>query len=75
MLIFHKLLITRMVWPANSPDLNPIEDTSDYPNRSIKSRGLKPHNLETLRMAILDKWGNIPLQYFRDLFPLCQDVR
>lgn len=75
---FQQNLITRMVWPANSPDLNPIENAWDYLKRLIRARGPDPHNHEALRMAILEEWGNIPLQYIRDLISSmprrCQEV-
>ncbi|GFT60433.1 colorectal mutant cancer protein [Trichonephila clavipes] len=52
--------ITRMDWPAYSPDLNPIEHVWDMLGR----RQLQPvnpsHLSPELRRALLDEWCNIP---------------
>lgn len=41
---FEENKITLMVWPANSPVLNPIENMWDYLERLIKSRRVDPTN-------------------------------
>ncbi|GFV78048.1 transposable element Tc3 transposase [Trichonephila clavipes] len=52
--------ITRMVWSAYSPDLNPIEHVLDMLGRRIAARQ-PPHTyLPELRRALLDEWCNIP---------------
>ncbi|GFV32891.1 transposable element Tc3 transposase [Trichonephila clavipes] len=52
--------MTRMDWPAYSPDLNPIEHVWDMLDRRIAAR--QPHLtcLPELRKALLDVWCNIP---------------
>ncbi|GFX31064.1 transposable element Tcb2 transposase [Trichonephila clavipes] len=52
--------ITRMDWPAYSPDLNPIEHVWDMLGRRIAARQLPPTCLLELRRALLDEWCNIP---------------
>ncbi|GFX26025.1 transposable element Tcb1 transposase [Trichonephila clavipes] len=52
--------ITRMDWPAYSPDLNPIEHVWDMLGRRIAARQPPPTCLLELRRALLDKWCNIP---------------
>ncbi|GFU14537.1 transposable element Tc3 transposase [Trichonephila clavipes] len=52
--------ITRMDWPAYSPDLNPIEPVWDMLGRRIAARQLPLTCLPELRMALLDEWCNIP---------------
>ncbi|GFW59659.1 transposable element Tcb1 transposase [Trichonephila clavipes] len=52
--------ITRMDWPAYSPDLNPIEHVWDMLGRRIADRQLPPTRLPELRRALLDGWCNIP---------------
>ncbi|GFX13594.1 transposable element Tcb1 transposase [Trichonephila clavipes] len=52
--------ITRMDWPAYSPDLNPIEHVWDMLDRRIAARQLPPTCLPELRRALLDEWCNIP---------------
>ncbi|GFU08951.1 transposable element Tc3 transposase [Trichonephila clavipes] len=52
--------ITRMDWPAYSPDLNPIEHVWDMLGRRIAARQPPPTGLPELRRAFLDEWCNIP---------------
>ncbi|GFW71628.1 transposable element Tc3 transposase [Trichonephila clavipes] len=52
--------ITRMDWPAYSPDLNPIEIAWDMLGRRIVARQPSPTCLPELRRALLDEWCNIP---------------
>ncbi|GFY05393.1 transposable element Tcb1 transposase [Trichonephila clavipes] len=53
--------ITRMDWPAYSPDLNPIEHVWDMLGRRIAARQPLPTCLPPeLRRALLDEWYNIP---------------
>ncbi|GFU93429.1 transposable element Tcb1 transposase [Trichonephila clavipes] len=52
--------ITRMDWPAYSPDLIPIEHVWDMLDRRIAARQLPPTCLPELRRALLDEWCNIP---------------
>ncbi|GFU76084.1 transposable element Tc1 transposase [Trichonephila clavipes] len=52
--------ITRMDWPAYSPDLNLIEHVWDMLGRRIAARQPPPTSLPELRRALLDEWCNIP---------------
>ncbi|GFY04739.1 transposable element Tcb1 transposase [Trichonephila clavipes] len=52
--------ITRMDWPAYSPDLNPIEHVWDMLGRRIAARQPPPTCLPELQRALLDEWCNIP---------------
>ncbi|GFW01329.1 transposable element Tcb2 transposase [Trichonephila clavipes] len=52
--------ITRMDWPAYSPDLNPIEHVWDMLGRRIAARQPPPTCLPELWRALLDEWCNIP---------------
>ncbi|GFX33957.1 transposable element Tcb1 transposase [Trichonephila clavipes] len=52
--------ITRIDWPAYSPDLNPIEHVWDMLGRRIAARQPTATCLPELRRAILDEWCNIP---------------
>ncbi|GFU61636.1 transposable element Tcb1 transposase [Trichonephila clavipes] len=52
--------ITRMDWPAHSPDLNPIEHVWDMLGRRIVAHQPPPTCLRNFRRALLDEWCNIP---------------
>ncbi|GFY16642.1 transposable element Tcb1 transposase [Trichonephila clavipes] len=52
--------ITRMDWPAYSPDLNPIEHVGDMLGRRIAARQPPPTCLPELRRTLLDERCNIP---------------
>ncbi|GBM88616.1 hypothetical protein AVEN_174350-1 [Araneus ventricosus] len=52
--------ITRMDWPAYSPDLNLIEHVWNMLGRRIAARQPPPTCLPELRRALLDEWCNIP---------------
>ncbi|GFV85024.1 transposable element Tcb1 transposase [Trichonephila clavipes] len=52
--------ITRMDWPAFSPNLNPIDHVWDMLGRRIAAREPPPTCLPELRRALLDQWCNIP---------------
>ncbi|GFW34631.1 uncharacterized protein TNCV_952591 [Trichonephila clavipes] len=51
--------ITRMDWPAYSPNLNPIEHVWDILGRRIAARQPPPTCLPQLRRALLDELCNI----------------
>ncbi|GFW45592.1 transposable element Tcb1 transposase [Trichonephila clavipes] len=52
--------ITRIDWPAYSPDLNPIEHMWDMLGRRIAASQPPPTCLPKLRRALLDEWCTIP---------------
>ncbi|GFT77716.1 transposable element Tc3 transposase [Trichonephila clavipes] len=59
--------ITRMDWPAYSPNLNPIEHEWDMLGRRIAARQPPPTCLPELRRALLYKWCNIPQDQINNL--------
>ncbi len=51
---------TVLDWPANSPDLNPIENLWGIVKR--KMRDTRPNNADDLKAAIKETWASIPPQ-------------
>ncbi len=52
--------VTVLDWPANSPDLNPIENLWSIVKR--KMRDTRPNNSDELKAAIKETWASIPPQ-------------
>ena len=52
--------ITVLDWPANSPDLNPIENLWGIAKRKV--RDMRPNNAEELKAAIEASWSSITPQ-------------
>ncbi len=52
--------VTVLDWPANSPDLNPIENLRGIVKR--KMRDTRPNNADDLKAAIKETWASIPPQ-------------
>ncbi|GFY25122.1 hypothetical protein TNCV_2693131 [Trichonephila clavipes] len=48
--------IQRLVWPARSPDLNPIENVWDALGRQVAGRNYPPTNKNTLIRALTEEW-------------------
>ncbi|GFT67251.1 transposable element Tc3 transposase [Trichonephila clavipes] len=54
--------IQRLVWPARSPDLNPIENVWDALRRQVAGRNYPPTNKNTLIRALTEEWDKLPQQ-------------
>ncbi len=52
--------VTVLDWPANSPDLNPIENLSGIVKR--KMRDTRPNNVDELKATVKETWASIPPQ-------------
>ncbi len=52
--------VTVLDWPANSPDLNPIENLSGIVKRTM--RETRPNNADDLKATIKETWASIPPQ-------------
>ncbi|GFV64564.1 transposable element Tc1 transposase [Trichonephila clavipes] len=54
--------IQRLVWPARSLDLNPIENVWDALGRQVAGRNYPPTTKNTLIRALIDEWDKLPQQ-------------
>ncbi|GFV94117.1 transposable element Tcb2 transposase [Trichonephila clavipes] len=54
--------IQHLVWPARSPDLNPIENVWDALGRQVAGRNYPLTNKNILIRALTDEWDKLPQQ-------------
>ncbi|GFS69260.1 transposable element Tcb2 transposase [Trichonephila clavipes] len=54
--------IQRLVWPARSPDLNPIEKVWDALRRLVAGRNYLQTNKKNLIRALTEEWDKLPQQ-------------
>ncbi|GFU98526.1 transposable element Tcb2 transposase [Trichonephila clavipes] len=59
--------ITRMDWPAFSPDLNPIEHVWDALGRRIAARLHHPENTQHLKQMLIEEWALLPQEMLHQL--------
>lgn len=59
--------IQLMEWPANSPDLNPIEHLWDALKKKVRSHRPSPVNHNQLVDAVIAEWENIPQDVIENL--------
>lgn len=52
--------ITKLLWPAQSPDLNPIEAIWDYIRKQIRRRPQYPENKADMFIAWQEEWMKVP---------------
>ncbi len=57
--------VTVLDWPANSPDLNPIENLWGIVKR--KMRDTRPNNADELKATVKETWASIPPQQCHNL--------
>ena len=56
---FQNANIDTMKWPANSPDLNPIENVWSLLKSRINKRQPRPHIKQEMTDAINEEWENL----------------
>ncbi|GFV88362.1 transposable element Tcb2 transposase [Trichonephila clavipes] len=61
--------ITRMDWPAFSPDLNPIQHVWDALGRRIAAhtRLHHPENTQQLKQMLIEEWALLPQEMLHQL--------
>ncbi|KAL0151970.1 hypothetical protein M9458_052688, partial [Cirrhinus mrigala] len=64
--------ISRMEWPARSPDLNPIEHIWEQLQSRVQARQVPLGALVELRTALLEEWQAIPQQNVQNLISSMQ---
>ena len=60
--------ISVLTWPANSPDLNIIENAWGYMVREVYKGGRQFSTLSLLKKAIFSAWEKIPQVYIQSLY-------
>jgi hypothetical protein len=61
----HVRFIAKGSWPANSPDLNPIENLWAYLQQRVYAR--EPRTLAALQRIIEEEWAAIPIENLQRL--------
>jgi len=59
-------LISSLPWPAQSPDLNPIEHVWDQLEKAIRKRN-PPKNTNELVSYLMEEWANLDTDYLQNL--------
>ena len=54
-------------WPANSPDLNPIENLWHIIRSNIRKRKTQPQNKKELEIALMEEWKKLDIEIINTL--------
>ena len=60
-------LLSCLPWPAQSPDLNPIEHLWDVLERKVRSRWPLPKNKKELVNVLQEEWSKIEPEVLENL--------
>ena len=60
-------MVSTMIWPACSPDMNPIENLWSQLSRTVSQGGRQFDEFDDLREAIFHAWDIIPLERLQSL--------
>ena len=64
---FVKISVEELDWPAQSPDLNPIEHLWDELKRRLRDRPNRPTPVPDLTNALVAEWKQVPAAMFQHL--------
>ncbi|CAB4402093.1 unnamed protein product [Rhizophagus irregularis] len=59
--------VNSLPWPAQSPDLNPIEHLWDELERQVRAHKPLPKNRENLWEILQEEWSNIEADKYQNL--------
>lgn len=59
--------ITKMVWPAQSPDMNPIENIWKILKDEVQKKFQQGMSLETFKEVIVEAWNSIEIEKINSL--------
>ena len=59
--------VEELDWPAQSPDLNPIEHLWDELQQRLRARPSRPTSVSDLTNALLEEWSKIPINTLLNL--------
>jgi len=54
-------------WPANSPDLNPIENVWTILKRQVRARKDEIHSKKDLIRILLEEWKKVPIEFVNNI--------
>ncbi|KAI4880118.1 hypothetical protein NFI96_005083 [Prochilodus magdalenae] len=60
--------VEELDWPAQSPDLHPIEHLWDGLERRLRARPSRPTSVSDLTHVLLEEWSGIPITTFLTLW-------
>ena len=64
---FVEIGVEELNWPAQSPDLNPIEHLWDELERQLRARPTRPTSVPNLTNALVTEWKQIRAAMFQHL--------
>ncbi|KAM9473079.1 transcription activator BRG1-like [Salvelinus alpinus] len=64
---FTEIGVEELDWPAQSPDLNPIEHLWDELERRLRARPNRPTSVPDLTNALMAEWKQVPAAMFQHL--------